>query len=73
MPGGFALMMQMLKFIFQEVRDGQMVRATDRHISRLYRYGCRDGAAAAAQFLSLNDKTMFDPQICPASAPVRQN
>jgi hypothetical protein len=40
-----------------------MVRATDRHTSGVYRHGCRDGAAAA-QFLSLNDKTivqaMFD-------------
>jgi hypothetical protein len=34
-----------------------MVRATDRHTSRLYRYGCRDGATPA-QFWSLNDKTI---------------
>jgi hypothetical protein len=34
-----------------------MVRTTDRHTSRLYRYGYRDGVTAA-QFRSLNDNTI---------------
>lgn len=34
-----------------------MVCATDRHTSGVYRHGCCDGAAAA-QFLSLIDKTI---------------
>jgi hypothetical protein len=64
-------MVQMPKFSFQEVMYGQMVRATDRHTSRLYRYGCRDGATAP-QFWSLNDTTIpvaLAPRILAISLP----
>jgi len=45
-----------------------MVRATGRHTSRLYRYGCR-GGATAARFWSLNDKTIFQAVVRSYSSP----